>query len=96
MLSYSRAFISLGHRKPANRIRTNASFKFQVAKPCSRCRVTTVDSARGEFSGKEPLKTLATYRNVNGKTLFGQNLIHRQAGRLQVGNQVSIVDALNH
>jgi hypothetical protein len=69
---------------------------FQVAKPCSRCRVTTVDSARGEFSGKEPLKTLATYRNVSGKTLFGQNLIHRQVGRLQVGNEVSIVDPLDH
>ena len=65
---------------------------FHVAKPCSRCRMITVDPARGEFSGDNPLKTLASYRTVNGQALFGQNLIHHQPGRLQVGDEVTILD----
>jgi len=34
----------------------------RVVKPCGRCVVTTTDQAIGE-RGKEPLRTLATYRN---------------------------------
>ncbi len=64
---------------------------FHVAKPCSRCRMTTVDPARGEFSGNDPLKTLASYRTVNGQALFGQNLVHHQPGRLQLGDEVTIL-----
>ena len=35
---------------------------FRSTKPCARCVITTIDQARGEFDGKEPLRTLATYR----------------------------------
>lgn len=34
--------------------------KLQVK--CTRCKLTTVDPDKGEFSGDEPLKTLATFR----------------------------------
>lgn len=65
---------------------------FQVAKPCGRCRVTTVDPDRGEFSGKDPLKTLAGFRRQNGEALFGQNLIHEQQGRIRVGDSLKILE----
>nr|MBA3770539.1 MOSC domain-containing protein [Blastocatellia bacterium] len=35
---------------------------FRSTKPCERCVITTVNQSTGEFTGKEPLKTLATYR----------------------------------
>ena len=45
----------------------------RLPKPCERCTVITVDPTTGE-SGKEPLKTLATYRRVTGAgVIFGQN-----------------------
>jgi len=62
---------------------------FRVAKPCARCVVTTTNQETGQV-GKEPLKTLATFRRVNGKVMFGQNLIHDGRGRLQVGAGVTV------
>ena len=67
---------------------------FRVPKPCARCVITTVDQARGEFSGKDPLKTLSTFRMAKdafpGKfealdqpanaVLFGENLIPDNPG----------------
>ena len=61
---------------------------FQVAKPCGRCRVTNVDPETGGFYGKDPLKTLVSYRRQNGEALFGQNLIHEQQGLLQIGDEL--------
>jgi uncharacterized protein YcbX len=57
---------------------------FRVAKPCARCVLTTVDQATGR-RGREPLRTLATYRREGGAVLFGQNLAHRGTGELRVG-----------
>jgi len=65
--------------------------ELQVVKPCSRCVLTTVDPEKGEFSGKEPLQTLATYRKENGKVLFGQNLIATIEGELKVEMPVEII-----
>lgn len=60
---------------------------FQVAKPCARCTVITTDQESGARSA-EPLRTLAGYRTVDGKVLFGQNLVHRGIGVLRVGDEV--------
>jgi len=46
--------------------------ELQIVKPCSRCLLTTIDPETGEFSGKEPLKTLAKYRKFKGEVVFGQ------------------------
>jgi uncharacterized protein YcbX len=62
------------------------------AGPCARCVVTTTDQQTA-VRGKEPLRTLATYRrdpvdptNVN----FGTNLIHEaKRGTLRVGDAVT-------
>lgn len=69
------------------------STEFHVVKPCARCVLTTVDQMSGEKTGKEPLKTLSEYRNVDGKVLFGQNLIAVEAGGLiHVGDAVEVVE----
>jgi uncharacterized protein YcbX len=67
---------------------------FRAGGPCARCIMTTTDQATAE-RGKEPLRTLATYRrdatdptDVN----FGQNLIHEtKSGSLSVGDAVQIL-----
>lgn len=64
--------------------------RFDVVKPCARCKVTTVDQATG-VAGKEPLRTLATFRNFDGKVLFGQNLVHKERGEIRVGAQVDVI-----
>jgi uncharacterized protein YcbX len=59
----------------------------QVVKPCDRCVITTTDQETAE-RGKEPLRTLASYRKVDGQVLFGQNVVHHGRGRLRVGDSV--------
>lgn len=79
---------------------------FRSTKPCARCVVTTVEQNRGEFEGKEPLKTLADFRqakdvfpgefesldlNANA-VLFGQNLVAENfGGIIKVGDEVKIL-----
>jgi uncharacterized protein YcbX len=63
------------------------SVRLQVVKPCARCLVTTTDQASGE-RGKEPLRTLASYRKVGNDVMFGQNVVHEGPGRLHVGDMV--------
>lgn len=59
-------------------------------KLCSRCVFTTIDQVTGEKS-KEPLRTLASYRSMGGKVMFGQNVIFRSAaGELCVGDAISL------
>ncbi|MDP8900794.1 MAG: MOSC domain-containing protein [Actinomycetota bacterium] len=62
---------------------------FRVAEPCPRCAITTVDQASGE-RGKEPLRTLATYRKDYGEVLFGRYLIHTSPGAVRVGDPVEV------
>jgi uncharacterized protein YcbX len=64
---------------------TIGEVSFRVAKPCSRCVITTTDQRTGERS-REPLRTLAGYRAVGTKVLFGQNLIHDGTGTVRVGD----------
>ena len=63
--------------------------RFSAVKPCDRCVVTTTDQETGE-RGVEPLRTLATYRRVDGKVLFGQNVVHTGTGRLRVGDPLLV------
>jgi uncharacterized protein len=66
------------------------SITFRVVKPCSRCAITTVDQTT-VVTGKEPLRTLARFRKVGNKVLFGQNLIHDGTGTLHTGDPVEIL-----
>jgi uncharacterized protein YcbX len=62
--------------------------EFFGVKPCARCVMTTINQASSE-KGKEPLKTLATYRKVGQKILFGQCLIPKNTGQIiEIGNKI--------
>jgi uncharacterized protein len=61
----------------------------RVVKSCGRCVVTTTDQSTAE-RGKEPLRTLATYRHREGEVMFGQNVLHEVGGRLAVGDPVVV------
>lgn len=63
---------------------------FDVAKACSRCSIPGVEQSTGE-QGKEPLKTLATYRRWDHAIWFGQNLIAHSEGALNVGDGVEVL-----
>lgn len=80
---------------------------FCVVWPCARCAITTVDPDRGEFDGKEPLKTLATFRMAKdvfpetleelalqpNYVLFGENLIPENPGAIvRVGDEVELLE----
>lgn len=58
-------------------------------KPCARCQVITIDQSTGE-KGKEPLKTLATYRVTDRKINFGANVICKQEGIVKVHQKVEV------
>jgi uncharacterized protein len=63
---------------------------FLGVKPCSRCVMTTINQQNIE-KGKEPLKTLATYRTKNSKIYFGQNILHQQNGSIAIGKKIQII-----
>ena len=66
--------------------------EFGVVKPCARCVTTTVDQTTAERS-KEPLRTLATFRNVPGRgVMFGQNLVHHGTGVIRVGAELELLE----
>lgn len=66
---------------------------FKVAKPCSRCILTTIDPHTGERDAtREPLATLLGYRNVNGEAMFGQNLLAENRGELKLGMPVEVLE----
>ncbi|MGL5133725.1 MAG: MOSC domain-containing protein [Planktothrix sp.] len=66
---------------------------FDLVKPCSRCIVTTTDQNIGERNPlKEPLKTLATFRQQPRGVMFGVNIIPRNTGTIRVGDVVEVLE----
>jgi uncharacterized protein YcbX len=65
--------------------------RFRAVKPCSRCSITTVDPATAEV-GKEPLKTLAEFRQDGREVFFGVNLVAEGRGVVRVGASVEVLD----
>ncbi|MBK7384627.1 MAG: MOSC domain-containing protein [Flavobacteriales bacterium] len=67
--------------------------RFALVKPCIRCVITTTDQRTGE-RGKEPLRTLATYRRRKGeegevKVAFAMNAMAVSGRVVRVGDLVS-------
>jgi uncharacterized protein YcbX len=52
--------------------------------PCGRCAMVNIAQERGEKAGKEPLKTLATYRRSGGVVLFGKYMVALSSGTVNV------------
>lgn len=80
---------------------------FRVPKPCARCVITTIDHVAGKFDGKEPLKTLASFRMAKqafpnsyealGQSatavLFGENLIPDNPGAsIKLGDEIEVLE----
>jgi uncharacterized protein YcbX len=63
---------------------------FYGVKLCGRCVVTTIDQETG-VAGKEPLKTLSTYRLANNKVYFGQNVLCGGKGRIRFGDEIVVI-----
>lgn len=83
---------------------TIADVDFEGVKPCSRCKLTTVDQTTAVV-GKEPLETLHTFRTGAGlgwaeasglkswkhAVFFGNNLVTKQtSGTVSVGDAVLV------
>ncbi|MBS2015833.1 MAG: MOSC domain-containing protein [Deltaproteobacteria bacterium] len=67
------------------------ALSLRMPKRCSRCSVTTVDQATAEV-GKEPLRTLATYRAESNKVYFAQNAIPDAPATIAIGDEVAYLD----
>ena len=63
--------------------------RFVGVKPCARCVLTTINQETAEM-GKEPLRTLATYRSRDNKIFFGQNLLAVDHNLVQVGDVITV------
>jgi hypothetical protein len=65
--------------------------RLDVAWPCSRCGLITVDPGSGQRDPDgEPLKTLTGYRRRGRSVYFGQNLIPRRLGTIDAGAECRI------
>jgi len=64
--------------------------EFRLVKPCARCPIPTVDPDTGVM-GKEPMRTLATYRRRGSDIFFGWNLVPRNLGTLRIGDPVEVL-----
>jgi uncharacterized protein YcbX len=64
------------HAEDFARTLTAHGVELRLVKPCVRCRITATDQRTAEV-GKEPLRTLATYRHDEqlGGVTFGMNAI---------------------
>jgi MOSC domain-containing protein len=60
---------------------------FRVGKPVGRCVMATLDPVTLTTS-KEPTRTLARHRRVDGKVFFAVHLVPETSGRIGVGGAV--------
>ena len=67
------------------------NIEFELVKPCSRCTIPSIDPLTAAKTA-EPVKTLASYRLRENKIFFGQNLIARGSGLLELGMPVEILE----
>ena len=66
--------------------------EIEIVKPCDRCAIPTTDQETGRRDGKEPLRTLATFRQHEGAVWFGQNAVHLGRGAIETGMAVEILE----
>lgn len=68
--------------------------QFEMAKPCTRCIITTIDRERGEKDRfKEPLNTLETFRQLSEKgVMFGVNMIPLNEGIIRQGDRLRVLE----
>ena len=67
----------------------SVDFRHSIA--CDRCIIPTLDQTTGKRQGKEPLKTLGTYRAPDGVVIFGRRMVHARGGKISVGDIVTSI-----
>ena len=67
------------------------SMELQVAKPCSRSVIPSIDQATGARDSQIN-RVLAGFRRFRGQILFGQNLLYAQGGRLSLGDSLEVLE----
>jgi hypothetical protein len=76
------------HAEDSWRTITIGEARLDVAWPCSRCVLTTIDPETGKRDpANEPMRTLLQYRRKDRSVYFGQNLIPRAPGWIAVGDE---------
>lgn len=63
---------------------------FYGVKLCARCPIPGIDQDTA-VSGKEPIKTLASYRRRQNKIYFGQNLVYEGTGILRIRDVMEVL-----
>ncbi|MBE9540578.1 MAG: MOSC domain-containing protein [Proteobacteria bacterium] len=65
--------------------------EFDVAKPCDRCVMPSIDQATGE-KDKNINRVLASFRRRDGKIYFGQNLLYQRTGILRLSQSIEVLE----
>ena len=65
--------------------------EFDVAKPCARCAIPSIDQATAQRDAQIN-RVLAGFRRINGQVMFGQNLLYQSAGVLSLGDPVEVLE----
>jgi len=68
---------------------TIGAARFRMAGECIRCVLTTIDPLT-QVSGKEPLRSLARHRSIDGGLRFGVHLAPLRTGLIRVGDAVTV------
>ena len=65
---------------------------FRAVRGCGRCVLTTIDQQTAQKNALgDPLRTLASYRQSENSTLFGQNVTGPGYGHLRVGDAIAVL-----
>jgi uncharacterized protein len=68
---------------------SNGTVSWQVAKPCARCQIPNINPITA-LSTNEVIKTLASFRTLKNKVIFGQNLLISVLGTIHKGDTLQI------
>ncbi|HBH24817.1 MAG TPA: MOSC domain-containing protein [Cytophagales bacterium] len=68
---------------------TIGEIPFLFAKPCPRCVVIDIDQSTGA-SDPEILKTLASFRMMENKVMFGINIVALKKGGISLGEKLKL------
>ena len=75
------------YRRGCSRSLSHGTVEFFGTTLCLRCPTTTTNQETAE-RGKEPLRTLATYRKRPDGVVFGRNFNHAGSGTIRIGDLV--------
>jgi len=65
---------------------------FSNIKPCGRCIMINIEPEKMK-AGKEPLRSLSTYRKSGNNVNFGINLVCEKEGMVKIGDSISVQKA---